>query len=204
MRVIKEDNLKRVADYIIQFVGNNNGESPSLNDIIFHTGIAKTTAYRYIKELNKRGIVSYSGKNTLTIKGQEKYKVLYSKLAILGTIPCGMPEDYKEDIQGYVAIPNEWVDGKCYLLRVAGDSMIDIGIRAGDLVLIKMETNAYDKQVVAVLTENGTTLKRYMVGKDGRPWLLAENATYPEERRKIFPHEIKVLGVALKVIRDIK
>ena len=82
--------------------------------------------------------------------------------------------------------------------------MIDIGIDEGDLVLIKCAKEAYDKQVVAVLTETGTTLKRFMKPEKGRPWLMAENKTYTKELRELKPSKIEIQGIALKVIKDIK
>lgn len=204
MRTMKEDNLNRIENYINQYIEDNNGESPSLTNIMNYTGMVRSTVYRHILELQKRGKVLYSGKNTLGVNEQDKKKVSFSRLAILGTIPCGIPEDYKEEIEGYVAIPSEWIEGKCYLLKAKGDSMIDIGIDEGDLVLVNVETNARNGQVIAVLTDEGTTLKRYMVEKDGRPWLLAENNTYSDEKRKLYPENIQVLGIALKVIKNIK
>ena len=82
--------------------------------------------------------------------------------------------------------------------------MIDIGIDDGDLVLIKRAQEAYDGQVVAVLTDEGTTLKRFMKRENGRPWLLAENKSYPKEKRELKPSKIEIQGIALKVIKDIK
>ena len=82
--------------------------------------------------------------------------------------------------------------------------MIDIGIDDGDLVLIRQATEAFDGQVVAVLTDEGTTLKRLMRSENGRPWLLAENKSYPKERRELKPDWMEIQGVALKVIKDIK
>ena len=37
-----------------------------------------------------------------------------------------------------------------------------------------------------------------------RPWLLAENKSYPKERRELKPSKIEIQGIALKVIKDIK
>ena len=82
--------------------------------------------------------------------------------------------------------------------------MIDIGIDEGDLVLIKCAKDAYDRQVVAVLTDEGTTLKRYMKPENGRPWLLAENKTYSKAKRELKPNTIEIQGIALKIIKDIK
>ena len=56
--------------------------------------------------------------------------------------------------------------------------MIDIGIEKGDLGLIKRAQEALNGQVVAVLSEERTTLKRFMKGVNGDVWLLAENKSY--------------------------
>ena len=203
MRTINENKLWDLLKYINNFVIENNGKYPSLNNIMDYMSMAKSTAYRYILELQKRDIVSYNGKNTLRLNNSENLEISFSRVAILGFIPCGEPNDYTENIQGYVVIPKEWVDGKCYFLQASGDSMIDIGVDDGDLVLIKVSHEAHNGQIVAVLTENGTTLKRFMYDGRSRPWLLAENNTYPDKERYLYPNKIEVQGIALKIIKDI-
>lgn len=54
----------------------------------------------------------------------------------------------------------EWVDGECFLLEAYGDSMVDIGIDEGDLILVKKTETAGTGDVVVALTERGNTLKR--------------------------------------------
>ena len=204
MKRMNEEKLNQMAEFIHRYVRENNGESPKFKDILEYMEMSNSVGYRYLTTLRDRGIVSYNGKDTLSVKGQERMKTSFRRLAIVGSIVCGTPEDNRQDIQGYVAIPEEWIDGDCYLLRTTGDSMIDIGIDDGDLVLIKRAQEAYDGQVVAVLTDEGTTLKRFMKRENGRPWLLAENKSYPKERRELKPSKIEIQGIALKVIKDIK
>lgn len=201
MKSINENALNDVLEYIRDFIEENNGTSPKFKDIVNFMGASESVAYRYILTLRDRGLVEYNGKGTLRIRDQEKYKTNYKRVAILGTIACGTPEDYRQDIQGYVAIPCEWIDGECYLLRASGDSMVDVGIDDGDLVLIKITDEAFGGQIVAALTENGTTLKRY-IDDGGRAYLHAENKTY--KRQNIYPRELIIQGIALKVIKDLR
>lgn len=204
MKTMNEKKLAEMAEFINSYIEENNGESPRFSEILRYMGMNKSVGYRYLTTLRDRGVIEYNGRLTLSVKGQERMRSHFSRIAIHGTIPCGTPDDYREDIQGHVAIPDEWLDGDCYLLTASGDSMVDIGIDDGDLVLIKRVREAYDGQVVAVLTEDGTTLKRYKVGKDGRPWLLAENASFPKYKRELHPEMIEIQGKALKVIKDIR
>lgn len=193
-----------MATFIEQEFSANNGIPPSFNEIMQYMEMSNSVCYRYLLALRDRGIIDYSGKGTMSIKALSSKVVRFHRTPIVGIVSCGPPEDNREQILGYLAIPEEWIDGECFLLQASGDSMIDIGISPGDLVLTKKATNAHDGQVVAVLTETGTTIKRYKVGDDGIPWLLAENHNYPEHMKNLYPSEITIQGIALKVIKDIK
>lgn len=204
MKRMNEEKLDKMAEFIMRYIEENNGRSPKFSEILEYMQMGKSVGYRYLTTLKDRGIVEYSGRSSLSVKGQDAMRTLFRKTPIYGAIPCGAPEDNYQSLEGYVAIPEEWTEGDCYLLKADGDSMIDIGIDRGDLVLIKKAEEAFDGQVVAVLTENGTTLKRYKQDETGRPWLLAENSGYSEKRRKLYPKQIVVQGIVLKVIKDIK
>ena len=204
MKRMDEEKLNKMAEFIHRYIEENNGESPKFKDIIEYMGMNNSVGYRYLTTLRDRGVVEYTGRESLAVKGQTALKVAFRSVAVFGIIPCGSPEDYRQEIQGYVALPEEWVNGDCYLLRTTGDSMIDIGIDEGDLVLIKRTQEAASGQVVVALTEDGTTLKRFMQAENDRPWLLAENKTYPKARRELHPSKIQIQGVALKIIKDVK
>ena len=200
MRTKDERKKTDLLNFILQYIEENNGASPSLKDIMISLNMSKATAYRYILALKDQGVISYTGKNTLATYNQSNMKLSFSRLPVLGYIPCSFPEDCREDIQKYYPIPSEWAKGKCYLLRASGDSMIDIGIEEGDLLLIKCESNPYPGQIVVAKTEDGMTLKRYMISKEGQAFLKAENNNYPENKRYIYPNTIEVQGVAIKLI----
>ena len=79
--------------------------------------------------------------------------------------------------------------------------MVDAGVEAGDLILVKNTREAPDGQLVVALTENGNTLKR-IFWENGRPRLHAENKSYSAQQRDIYPKELSIQGVALKLIKD--
>ena len=133
---------------------------------------------------------------------QKKMHVMSRRIPVVGMIVCGTPDEQEEHISRYLAIPEEWLDGECFLLEAYGDSMADIGVHAGDLVLVKKTNVANDGQVVVALTEEGNTLKRLHY-ENGKPVLYAENSNYTEKQRIIHPKELTIQGVALKVIKDI-
>lgn len=203
MKKINEEKLSQMAAFIRRYIERNNGRSPKFSEILAHMEMSNSVGYRYLTVLRDRGLIEYSGRDTLRIKGQEEMRSQALRTPIFGAIPCGAPDDQRQEILGYVAIPEEWIAGDCYLLRTMGDSMIDVGIDDGDLVLIRRTEEAFDGQIVAVLTEDGTTLKRYRTNGN-RPYLQAENKSYTEARRYLYPQEIRVQGLALKVIKELQ
>ena len=203
MRVMSEEKLNKLAEFIKQYARDNNGASPGLTDIMDYMGMVKSTAYRHILELERRGIISYSGKKTLESEQQRKMRCGFCRIPIVGMIICGTPDEQEEHITGYLAIPEEWIDGECFILEAYGDSMVDIGIEKGDLILVKKAVTANTGDVVVALTERGNTLKR-LFWENGRPRLHAENSTYDEEAMDFYPKELTIQGIALKVIKDIK
>ena len=203
MRIMDENSLQKLADYIKQYARENNGASPSLAEIMDYMCMAKATAYRYLLELRNRGIVSYKGKKTLETPMQKKMKCNFKRIPILGMVICGTPDEQEEHVIGYLAIPEEWIDGECFLLKAYGDSMVDIGINEGDLILVKKSENANHGDVIVALTDEGNTLKR-LLWIDGKPVLHAENKTYEGEKLNFTPRELIIQGIALKVIKDIR
>lgn len=202
MRTMNQEKVERLACFINQYARDNNGSSPRLSDIMKYMSMSKATAYRYILELEKRGLVSYSGKQTLETKLQRKMRCGFKRVPIIGQIVCGSPDEQEEHISGYLAIPEEWIEGDCFLLRAYGDSMIDIGIEKDDLILVKKTSTAENGEVVVALTEEGNTLKR-LFWEDGHPRLHAENKKYKPKNKDIYPETLTIQGVALKVIKDI-
>lgn len=203
MKVLDENKLQAMAAYITDYIHENNGESPKFLEILNYMNMSKSVGYRYLTRLNERGIITYSGKGTLSIAGQEKMRSRFRRLPILGAVICGSPEEQEQHTDGYLAIPEEWIDGECFLLRAYGDSMIDLGIEQGDLILVKRKSEATDGQIVVALTEEGNTLKRIRF-EDGEPVLYAENHTYTDSKRIIHPKQLSIQGVALKLIKDLK
>lgn len=58
--------------------------------------------------------------------------------------------------------------GTFFLLRAKGESMIEVGISPGDLVLVRKQSEAMDGDIVVALVGNENTLKRYFVDKENQ------------------------------------
>jgi repressor LexA len=204
MKVLSEEKLKKMAEYIKSYMHENNGEVPKFREILEYMEMSKSVGYRYLMTLKERGIVEYNGKGTLGMNGGAfTAKSSSVRVPILGSVICGSPEEEEEHAEGYLAMPEEWAGKDCFLLRAYGDSMVDIGVEKGDLVLVRKSNSAENGQIVVALTEEGNTLKR-IFWENGKPRLHAENKEYPPNKRDIYPKQIIIQGVAIKLIKDFK
>ena len=119
-------------------------------------------------------------------------------LPVMGEIAAGQPIEAYEDSAETLAVPAS-MDARedSYVLRVRGKSMIDALIDDGDFVIVQPQATARDGDiVVALLEDNGVTLKRFFREED-RIRLQPANA----EMEPIYATEVQIQGKVVGVIR---
>jgi repressor LexA len=170
-----------------------------LQRIADEVGIGKGTVYKYLVEMDEKGMISYDGKSIRT-KGMSKSRNASNLVPILGSVVCGTPELAEENFEEYVSLP-ETIFGKgdFFILRTHGDSMIDAGINDGDFVVVERRNTANSGDMVVALVENETTLKTLLFDKNGKIILHPENKNMPDIR----PNECYIQGVARHIIKAV-
>jgi len=122
---------------------------------------------------------------------------------LLGGIAAGSPVGEEESAEAYLPVHTRALGisnrENAFLLRVRGDSMVGRRIFDGDLVLIERTDHLRNRDVVAALIDNESTLKTY-VRERGKTWLKSENPKYPN---LIPAWELRIQGVARTVIRPL-
>ena len=105
----------------------------------------------------------------------------------------------EENIEDYIQTPEAagGRDGE-YLLRVRGESMRDIGILEGDLVVVRPQETAIDGEVVVALVGEEATVKRFFQEAD-HVRLQPENATMEPIRSR----DVRVIGRVVGLMRSI-
>lgn len=120
---------------------------------------------------------------------------------IYGQIPAGMASLTEQTVEGHVSLDSRSVNasknGRTFALRVRGDSMIGAHIVDGDIVILEARKDVQNGDIVAALIDGETTLKRY-VTEHGRPYLKAENPSYPN---LIPARELRIQGVMVSLVR---
>ncbi len=122
-------------------------------------------------------------------------------IPVYGQIPCGTPNFVDDELNGYLEIPEEMLgDGEYFVLRAKGDSMIGAGIVDGDLIIVKKQIFAEESQIVVAYINGETTLKRFYKNDEKR---LVELRPENDEYKAILATDCIILGVAVKIIKDI-
>jgi repressor LexA len=82
-------------------------------------------------------------------------------IPLLGEVAAGRPLEPFEHPEP-IEIPASLLrGGENFALRVRGDSMIDAGIRDGDIVIVRRQATADNGQTVVALVDGEATIKKY-------------------------------------------
>lgn len=167
MRTLNQETLSRMEKYIIDYQ-RENGLTPSYRDIMKELSMSSLNlVQRYVLALEKQGRIERT--NLGNIKPLPQLRRSGTVMApLVGEISCGQPNFAVENIEESYALPEAlFGSGDLFMLRTFGDSMIDIGIRKGDLIVVRKQNTADDGEVVVAMVNGETTLKRlYHDGKD--------------------------------------
>ena len=141
------------------------GKSPSIRDIQRVMGYKSPRSVTVImKRLFDKGALERRGTRELAITRELKdtdYNASVVNVPLVGVAACGEPLLAEEHIQAMIPVSTELAKPpyKYFLLRANGDSMNEAGIEAGDLALVRQQSNANDGDMVVALIDSEATIK---------------------------------------------
>jgi SOS regulatory protein LexA len=115
------------------------------------------------------------------------------------SVRAGQPSPAADTAPDALAIDEYLVPNpsRTILIRVKGDSMIDAGIHADDVVVVEKRSSANVGDIVVAILDNEFTLKR-LAREKGRIVLRPENKAYPVIRPK---GDLEIFGVVVGQFR---
>ncbi len=195
----KDNALMTAIENFIMDYTEVNGLSPTMQEVADGVGSSKATVHRYITQMCSDGIIDFCGHRTMTAT---KAKAQVIRVPVLGAVSCGIPKFAEENIEEYVRLPVAlFGQGKFFILRAYGDSMVGAGIDDGDLVLIRQQNYAREGQIVVALIEDDATLKRFYPEPKHRRIRLHPENPFMED---IYVDNCEIQGVAVKVLKDLE
>lgn len=190
----KKINFKSIVTKLKDFYGKRR-RLPSFSEMQTLFGYrSKGGVSGLIPQLVKRGIVKRDSKGRLLPTA-----FLEDGLKLLGSIKAGFPSPAEEELLDTLSL-DEFLVRKpesSYLVKVTGDSMIEAGIRPGDLVIVERGREPKVGDVVVAQVDGEWTLKTFSK-RHGKVVLQAANKKYPPITPKM---ELVIGGVVIANVR---
>lgn len=191
--------MDRICKYIDEYYLEYHS-SPSIGKIAYEIDMAKSSIHRYLLEMNEKGLISYD-KHGIQTETTRKVSSQMAGVSIVGSVSCGTPALAEENIEEYISLPvSIFGKGDLFILHASGDSMIEVGIDDGDLVVIKKQSYAEHGDIVVALVDNENTLKTFIIDEENECYIL-----HPENKKlkDLVVDEVQIQGVAQHVIKSL-
>jgi len=183
-----------------------NGYPPTVREIGEKAHLSSpATIHFHLKKLEEKGYIKKNDNKNRTIEILVPNEYLDKKeesvidVPLLGKVTAGTPIEAIEMPDEYFSIPASLITTKneVFTLRVSGESMINVGIYDGDIIIVERKNTARNGEtVVAMNSDNEATVKTFYKEKD-HIRLQPENDTM----EPIILKECTILGKVIGLYR---
>lgn len=118
-------------------------------------------------------------------------------IPMVGTVAAGEPLLAVENVTDYFPVPVDMLpNAETFMLRVKGDSMINMGIYEGDQLIVERKNTASNGEVIVALVDDSATVKRFYK-ENGHYRLQPEN----DDMDPIIVDHCEIIGKVIGLIR---
>lgn len=124
-------------------------------------------------------------------------------IPLVGEIAAGGPILAEQHVDSVYTLPKELVgDGRLFMLKVRGESMIDAGILDGDLVVVREQPTVEQSEMCAALIDGEATVKFFRRTRSGEVFLDPANERY-EPIALSSDQDVRIMGKVVTVLRTV-
>jgi len=175
------DKQQEILDYIKNEIMSK-GYPPSVRDICAAVKLKSTSSvHAHLNALEKNGYIRRDPAKPRTIEilddAFNDVRRDVTSVPLVGNVAAGEPILAQQNIETYLPFPADMLPGReTFLLRVKGESMVNVGIMDGDYVLIAQQNTARNGEMIVALVDDSATVKTFYK-EDGHIRLQPENDT---------------------------
>lgn len=190
---------------ILDFLKNeilNKGYPPSVREICEAVHLKSTSSvFSHLETLEKNGYIRRDPTKPRTIEIiDESFNLTRREVVnvpVVGRVAAGQPLLAIENIENYFPIPAEYMPRhESFMLKVKGESMINVGIYDGDTILVEKMSDAKNGDIVVALVDDSATVKTFYK-EDNHIRLQPEN----DHMEPIIVSDCKIMGKVFGVFR---
>lgn len=201
------DRQRQILDLILDTV-ERRGYPPSVREIGDAVGLSSpSTVHSHLSSLVDQGYLRRDPSKPRAIevvndgRDGDLRRAPVRDVPLVGRIAAGSPILAEEDIEEIFPLPTELVgNDPVFMLRVSGDSMIDVGIFDDDLVVIRRQPDANDGDLVAALIDGEEATVKRLRRESGQVILMPENRSYEP---MVYENGVEILGRVVAVLRSV-
>lgn len=178
------------------------GYPPTVRDIGEAVGLKSTsTVHSHLERLEMKGLIRRDPTKPRAIElVDDEFSVIRREMVnvpVIGNVAAGQPILAVENISNYFPIPVEYMPNhQTFMLKVKGESMVNVGIYSGDLILVEQTNDARNGDIVVALVDDSATVKTFFKEKD-HIRLQPEN----DNMDPIIVEDCTILGKVIGVFR---
>ncbi len=195
---------QEIFDFIKRYSAKY-GYPPTVRDIGKAVGLASSsTVHAHLSNLERIGLLRRDPTKPRAIELLDRAaagmrSLVRPGLPLVGQVSAGQPVLAEENIEDYVQTPSfAGGDKGGYLLKVRGDSMKNVGILDGDVVVVEPQNVAEDGDIVVALLGEEATVKRFFREPDHVRLQPENDAMAP-----IRSPDVRVMGKVVGLMRSI-
>ena len=195
---------QEILDYIKEEILKR-GYPPAVREICEAVNLRSTSSvHSHLETLEKNGYIRRDPTKPRAIEiCDDNFQMVRTEmvsLPVVGQVAAGTPILAEENIDSYFPVPAELVpQGESFVLKVKGDSMINVGIFSGDQIFVNACNTAHNGDTVVALIDDSATVKTFYK-ENGHIRLQPENDTMDP----IIVDDCQILGKVFGVFRVMK
>lgn len=185
----------------------NRGYPPTVREICDATGLASTsTVHGHLSRLEEYGYIVRDPAKPRAIEvteaGLEKIGIneQADMIPLLGVVTAGEPILAVEDATDFFPLPDylTYKAEDLFMLTIRGNSMINVGILNGDLVIVKRQSTADNGDIVIAMTEEDEVTCKRFYKEASHIRLQPEN----DSLQPLLLKDVKILGRVISLFRQ--
>ena len=184
-----------------------NGYPPTVREIGEQANLnSPATIHFHLKQLEEKGYIKKDSSKNRTIEILVPNEYLEKDdnvidVPLVGKVTAGNPIEAIEMPDEYFSLPANLINTKneVFTLRVSGESMINVGIYDGDILVVERKNTAHNGQTVVAMNSNNEATVKTFYKEDGYFRLQPENDTM----EPIILQEVTILGIVIGLYRKL-
>lgn len=191
---------QEIYHYLLE-LNASKARAPTLDELcsVFGTK-SRGSMHKHIQALVECGLIEPARRKQRGIRLVKENLENDNQLPLVGYIAAGHPIEAIENPEN-ITIPDQLTgQGKCYVLQVKGDSMIEDGILDGDWVVIEQRNTARNGEIVVALVDGGDATLKHIEQRPGEVILHPANSTM--EPLYYTPDQVQIQGVLVGQMRS--